>query len=38
MIEMKQLVSEIETLPPDYIWEVLNFVGYLKYKKIFKNG
>ena len=33
MVTARQLVSEIETLPPDYIEEVINFVGYLKYKK-----
>ena len=33
MKTMRQLVSEIETLPPDNIQEVLNFVGYLKHKK-----
>ena len=34
MAAMKQLVREIETLSPDYIQEVINFVGYLKHKKI----
>ena len=34
MVAMKQLVREIETLSPDYIQEVINFVGYLKHKKI----
>ena len=33
MAVMKQLVNEIETLPPDYIQEVINFIGYLKYRK-----
>ena len=34
MTAMKRLVREIETLSPDYIQEVINFVGYLKYKKV----
>lgn len=34
MVAMKQLVREIETLSPDYVQEVINFVGYLKHKKI----
>ena len=34
MTAMKQLVHEIENLSPDYIQEVINFVGYLKHKKI----
>ena len=34
MAAMKQLVREIESLSPDYIQEVINFVGYLKHKKI----
>ena len=33
MTAMKQLVREIEKLSPDYIHEVMNFVGYLKHKK-----
>ena len=33
MVAMKQLVDEIETLPPDYIQEVINFVEYLKNNK-----
>ena len=32
MLAMKQLVNEIATLPPGYIQEVINFVGYLKHK------
>ena len=34
MAAIKQLVREIETLSPDSIQEVINFVGYLKHKKI----
>ena len=33
MVAMKHLVREIETLSPEYIQEVINFVGYLKSRK-----
>ena len=34
MTEINQLVNEIETLPSEYIQEVIDFVGYLKLKKL----
>ena len=33
MVAMRQLVREIESLPPMYVQEVIDFVGYLKHKK-----
>ena len=34
MAAANQLINEIETLPPDYIQEVMTFIKYLKYKKM----
>ena len=34
MAAINQLVREIETLPQDYIQEVLNFVSYLKHRRL----
>ena len=33
MAAINQLIYELETLPPEYIQEVMNFVGYLKQKR-----
>ena len=34
MTAINQIISEIETLPPEYFQEVMNFVGYLKLKHL----
>ena len=34
MTSVNQLIHEIETLPTEYVQEVLNFVEYLKSKKL----
>ena len=34
MIVINQLINEIETLPSEYIQEILNFAGYLKLKHL----
>ena len=33
MAAINQLMHELETLPPEHIQEVMNYVGYLKHKK-----
>ena len=33
MTERATLLQELETLPPEYLGEVLDFVGYIKQKK-----
>jgi hypothetical protein len=37
VIERSALLQEIETLPPRYYGEVLDFVGYIKEKKLKEN-
>jgi hypothetical protein len=37
MIERSALFQEIETLPPRYYGEVVDFVGYIKEKKLKEN-
>jgi len=37
MIERSVLLKEIDSLPPRYYSEVLDFVGYIKEKKIKEN-
>jgi hypothetical protein len=37
MIERSALLKEIDTLPPRYYGEVIDFVGYIKEKKIKEN-
>ena len=34
MTAINQLISEIETLPPEYYQEIITFVGYLKMKQM----
>lgn len=34
MIAINQLISEIETLPIEYFQEIMDFVGYLKLKRL----
>ncbi|MCL2108569.1 MAG: DUF2281 domain-containing protein [Oscillospiraceae bacterium] len=34
MAAINQLINEIETLPSEYIQEIMDFVGYLKLKKL----
>ena len=34
MLAMKQLVNEIETLPAEYLPEVMNYVEYLKLRRL----
>lgn len=34
MIALNQLMNEIENLPSEYLQEVMDFVGYLKLKKL----
>ena len=34
MTAINQLIYEIETLPSEYVQEVMDFVGYLKLKKL----
>ena len=34
MPSINQLIYEIETLPSEYVQEVINFVGYLKLKRL----
>ena len=34
MIAIKRLVNEIETLPSEYIQEIIDFVDYLKLKRL----
>jgi hypothetical protein len=36
MVERSVLIQEIESLPPRYYDEVINFVGYIKEKKVKK--
>jgi hypothetical protein len=36
MIAIKQVFNEIETLPTEHFQEVLDFVGYLKLKRLKK--
>ena len=33
MVAINQLIHEIESLPAEYLEEVMNFVGYLKSKQ-----
>ena len=33
MVAISQLIYEIESLPAEYLQEVMNFVGYLKSKQ-----
>ena len=37
MVERAVLIKEIETLPPRYYGEVVDFIGYIKEKKIKEN-
>jgi len=37
MVERNALLKEIDTLPPRYYGEVIDFVGYIKEKKIKEN-
>jgi len=37
MVERNVLQKEIDTLPPRYYGEVIDFVGYIKEKKIKEN-
>ena len=37
MVERSTLLKEIESLPPCYYSEVLDFVGYIKEKKVKEN-
>lgn len=34
MIAVNQLTNEIETLPAEYFQEIMDFVGYLKLKRL----
>ena len=34
MIERSVLIQEIDDLPPRYYGEVINFIGYIKEKKV----
>jgi len=33
MVAINQLIHEIESLPAEYLQEIMNFVGYLKSKQ-----
>ena len=33
MAAMRELVQELENLPPDYIQEIKDFISFLKHKK-----
>jgi hypothetical protein len=37
MIERATLIQEIDSLPPYYYGEVIDFIGYIKERKIKKN-
>jgi len=37
MVDRSVLLKEIDTLPPRYYGEVIDFVGYIKEKKIKEN-
>jgi len=34
MIAKSQLIREIESLPPEFLGEISNFIGYLKMKHL----
>jgi len=36
MAALNQVINEIETLPSEYLHEVMDFIGYLKLKHIKK--